>query len=639
MFMENILFLMVIPLVFAGLVLIVRHPVWQQILTVVASALLIGCTVLTVAQFYNYPNVFYLVDSEIINLAMIAIEVLLSGYLVYIGYKKKRLLVSLFAIVQIGAMLWFEFGGSHSSESASHHLFIDKLNLMMIAIIAIVGSLIIVYTVPYMRKHHHHHPEQPDRTPQFLALLFVFLTAMFGLVVSNDLVWIFFFWELTTLISYLLIRYPDSQEAHNNALRALVLNMLGGVCFVGAIVFLGIKYGATELDTVLNLVGKADLIVPATLLAIAGLTKSAQMPFSRWLLGAMVAPTPSSALLHSSTMVKAGVYLLIRISPMLVGTNAGLMVIIVGGVTFLMTSLLAISQSDAKKVLAYSTIANLGLIVICAGIGTYESLWAAAMLILFHAVSKSLLFLSVGTTEQALGSRDIEDMHGLIVKEPSLGLVMVIGIAGMFLAPFGMLIAKWAALRAFIDSGHLFVVMLLVYGSAATLMYWTKWLSRLVAVLHHESSLNNPIAFLEWVPLYFLSFLVLVLCVSFPQVSTFIVIPFLADMFKVPPVDIISGGNQIIMLMMLGMIAILPFGLRLFSKMDDKITTVYMSGINRGDNRNYTNSMGGESKVFLSNWYLSRYFGEKMLLMNTVYLMAAFMMIMSIYLIGGGLWR
>ncbi len=561
--MENILFLMVTPLIFAVLVLIVRHPVWQQILTGAASLLLIGCTVLTVAQFYNYPNVFYLVESELINLVMISIEVILSGYLIYLGYKKKRLMVSFFSFIQIAAMLWFEFAGSHNSESMSHHLFIDKLNLMMIAIIAIVGSLIIVYTVPYMRKHHHHHPEQPDRTRQFLALLFVFLTAMFGIVVSNDLIWIFFFWELTTLISYLLIRYPDSAEAQTNALRALVLNLLGGVCFVGAIVYLGVRFGVTELSTVLNLVGSADLIIPATLLAIAGLTKSAQMPFSRWLLGAMVAPTPSSALLHSSTMVKAGVYLLIRISPMLVGNNAGLMVIIVGGVTFLITSLLAISQSDAKKVLAYSTIANLGLIVICAGIGTFESLWAAVMLILFHAVSKSLLFLSVGTTEQALGSRDIEDMHGLIVKEPSLGLVMVIGIAGMFLAPFGMLIAKWAALRAFIDSGHLFVVMLLVYGSAATLMYWTKWLSRLVAVLHHESTLKNPIAPLEWVPLYVLSFLVLVLCVAFPQVSALIVIPFLADMFKVPPVDIISGGNQIIMLMMLGMIAILPFGLAL----------------------------------------------------------------------------
>lgn len=637
--MENILFLMATPLVAAILVLFLRQQVWQKIVVTITSILLIGCSVWTVAAYYNNPNIYYLVDSEIINLVMVGIEVLLAAYLVYIGVKKQRPLVTLFSLAQVITMLWFEFGGSHRSADMGNHLFIDKLNLMMIAIIGIIGSLIVVYAVPYMHKHHHHHPEQPDRTPQFLALLLVFLTAMFGIVVSNDLIWIYFFWELTTLCSYLLIRYPDSEEAHTNALRALVLNMLGGVCFVGAIVYLGVRYEATELRSVINLVGKADLLVPATLLAIAGLTKSAQMPFSRWLLGAMVAPTPSSALLHSSTMVKAGVYLLIRISPMLVGNYAGLLVVIIGGVTFLMTSLLAISQSDAKKVLAYSTIANLGLIVICTGIGSYEALWAATMLILFHAVSKSLLFLSVGTTEQALGSRDIEDMHGLIVKLPGLGLVMVIGIAGMFLAPFGMLIAKWAALRAFVDSGNLFVVMLLVYGSAATLMYWTKWLSRLVAVLHHEYHIDGHVTFFEWVSLYIISALVVILCVTFPLVSNNIVVPFLSEMFSVPAVDFISGGNQVIMLMMLGMIAILPFGLRVFSGMDDKITSVYMSGINRGDNRNYTNSMGGESKVFMSNWYLSRYFGEKMLLMNTVHLTAAFLLVMTVYLIGGGLWR
>jgi len=247
------------------------------------------------------------------------------------------------------------------------------------------------------------------------------------------------------------------------------------------------------------------------------------------------------------------------------------------------------------------------------------------------------LFLAVGTTEQSLGSRDIEDMHGLVVKAPSLGLVMVIGIAGMFLAPFGMLIAKWAALKAFIDSGNLYVVLLLAYGSAATLMYWTKWLSRLVAVLHHESTFEGKIDTFEWVALFIHAALVVILCITFPIVSSRIVVPYLVDTFAVTPVDIISGGNQVIMLLMLAMIAILPFGLRLFSGMDTKITSVYMSGINRGDNRNFTNSFGGESKVFMSNWYLNRYLGEKVLLMNTIYLTAAFMLVLSAYLIGGNL--
>lgn len=173
----------------------------------------------------------------------------------------------------------------------------------------------------------------------------------------------------------------------------------------------------------------------------------------------MVAPTPTSALLHSATMVKAGVYLLIRLAPAMYGTWAGMLTTTIGGFTFFITSMLAISQSDGKKVLAYSTVSNLGLITACAGVGRYEAVWAGILLMMFHAVSKSLMFLTVGAVENSLGSRNIEDMHGLIVKLPSLTAILVIGIAGMFLAPFGMLISKWAALKAYVDTQSILLVV------------------------------------------------------------------------------------------------------------------------------------------------------------------------------------
>jgi ech hydrogenase subunit A len=135
--------------------------------------------------------------------------------------------------------------------------------------------------------------------------------------------------------------------------------------------------------------GSGVVLIPVVLICIAGLAKSAQMPFSSWLLGAMVAPTPVSALLHSSTMVKAGVFILIKFAPVLTGTAAGYFIALLGGVTFLTTSLVAVTQSNAKRVLAYSTIANLGLIVMCAAIGTKETVWAAILLTIFHAVAKA----------------------------------------------------------------------------------------------------------------------------------------------------------------------------------------------------------------------------------------------------------
>ena len=121
--------------------------------------------------------------------------------------------------------------------------------------------------------------------------------------------------------------------------------------------------------------------------------------------------------------------------------------------------MMAIAQNDGKKVLAFSTISNLGLIVGCAGIGAEETVWAAVFLMIFHSVSKSMLFQSVGATENTLGSRDIEDMHGLIIRVPKLAYIMGIGIAGMYLAPFGMLISKWVALKAFVDSGNFVLVL------------------------------------------------------------------------------------------------------------------------------------------------------------------------------------
>ncbi len=174
------------------------------------------------------------------------------------------------------------------------------------------------------------------------------------------------------------------------------------------------------------------------------------------------------------------------------------MVTTIGGFTFLATSMLAISQSDGKKVLAYSTVSNLGLIAACAGMGMHEAVWAGVLLMMFHAVSKSLMFLSVGAVENSIGSRNIEDMHGLIVKLPEMAFVMIVGIAGMFLAPFGMLISKWAALKAFVDSKSILLVVFLIFGSATTLFYWTKWLGKLVAVIHNSERLPNTIKGSEW---------------------------------------------------------------------------------------------------------------------------------------------
>jgi ech hydrogenase subunit A len=353
------------------------------------------------------------------------------------------------------------------------------------------------------------------------------------------------------------------------------------------------------------------------------------MPFNSWLLGAMVAPTPTSALLHSSTMVKAGVFLIVKLSPLL-GVQGlidlgspGFMVMMVGGLTFVLASFTAVTQSNAKRVLAYSTVANLGLIVACAGIGTPEGVWAAIMLIIFHAVTKSLLFLSVGTAEHNIGSRDIEDMDGLFGRMPRLAVFMIIGIAGMFLAPFGMLISKWAALQSFIDAGGVWVLLMVLFGSSVTVFYWGKWLGKLTAIVANRQNIQDKVHRDEWFVLSGHIALVIVISLSFPLFSGNVIVPFITNVFSgimdtAAAVAALSEGNMVIMVILVAAILVLP--LLFYGRTRKRIVPLYMGGANEGDNLTFLGAMHKDVPVSLRNWYMEDIFGEK--LMNRIGLIA-----------------
>ena len=472
------------------------------------------------------------------------------------------------------------------------------------------------------------------RSRYFFSLLYVFLGAMFGLVLSNSLIWMYFFWEITSVVSFLLIGYTRTAEAIHNCFRALWMNLLGGCGFAVGIVIAGIQFNVTDMQSLILCDGKL-IVVPAILLSFAALTKSAQMPFSKWLLGAMVAPTPSSALLHSATMVKAGVYLLLRLSPILGDTYAGSMVSLVGGFTFLVMSMLAITVSDGKKVLAYSTISNLGLITACAGVGAKETVWAGMFLIIFHAISKSLLFQTVGSIENATGSRDIETMHGLVRRHPYLAWTLVIGIAGMFLAPFGMLISKWAALKAFVDCGSIILVLFVCFGSATTLFYWMKWIATVLASKNNDVKAKNTTSANQWTSILIHSALMITLCVTFPFLSSKVIIPYIDVVFN-NATAVISNDNIVIMVIMLVAIFLVPGAAWMTAKETRyKKAPRYINGVNAGDQMNYIDSMGEKKRFFLANWYMEDIFGEKKLWNPSIVISILIIVALMVISIGG----
>jgi ech hydrogenase subunit A len=566
---------------------------------------------------------------------MFFIEMALAVFIIYLGIRYRKTLSVVLIIVQAALLIWYEMNLA-GYPAVGNDLFIDQFSIIMALIIGIIGSLICVYALGYMETYHNRHKEIRDRRNIFFCILFVFLAAMFGLVFSNNLLWVFFFWEITTICSFLLIGYSETEEATNNSFLALSMNLLGGVAFMAAIIYLAMSDPSGNLLDLNYLLttGKAVALVPAVLICFAGITKAALMPFSSWLVGAMVAPTPVSALLHSSTMVKAGVYIIVRFAPVLTGTTEGLIIALVGGMTFALASFIAISQNNAKKVLAYSTIANLGLIVACAGVGTYNLMWVAMLLIIFHAIAKSLLFLCVGTVENRIGSRNIEDMGGLIVRMPKIAIMMFIGMAGMFLAPFGMVISKWAAIEAFITAAPfgLIFIAILAFGGSATVFFWSKWMGKIISVMREQTVIEETARKEKWAVLYILTGLVVVVCLIFPLISSVLIEPFVLNIYG--QTTRLAQANLTIMLMMLCLLMIMPFSMLFYGRSTQPPAPPYMGGRPMPDSMHFAGSIGISRELVLSNYYLEKIFGEERLFMAGASICWGLLLIAGIMLVG-----
>lgn len=599
--MNIILALILVPLAAGAGMLFFRNEMGRSILAIVTLLAVAGlCGGLAVAPAPN-GAVALPVPAHAVSLGLLIAGTAISLYLLVLGWRSRDSLLVLLVLAQAGVTTWFELGpGAHAV--AAQPLFVDRLAVIMALINGLVGGGICLYALGYMRDYHEvAHRDVPDRRPRFFALLFGFLGAMFGLVFANHLGWLLFFWELTTLCSFLLIGYTQTDEARRNARRALVMNLSGGLAFAAAIAWLYRQTGVIELQAMLAMPDRAVVLLPAALLCFAGITKSAQLPFSSWLLGAMVAPTPVSALLHSSTMVKAGVYLVLRMAPLVAGTGPGLMVALVGAVTFVVASFAAITQRDAKRVLAWSTVANLGLVVLCGGIGTAEAVWAGVLLIVFHALAKGLLFLCVGVVEHKLHSRDIEAMAGLVQRMPRLAVLMQVGMAGMFLAPFGMLISKWAVLKAVVDASPVLAVFI-VFGSAATLFFWVKWLGKLVEVVTPAEPVARETDVGEAVALYGLGLATFLACLLFPLISSRLIVPYVAGVFG-PTGALMGQGNVIIMVVMMALVLLFPVAF-LDPGRGVRSAGAYLGGANVAGGMQFRGPAGAVQDVAIENYYL-----------------------------------
>jgi multicomponent K+:H+ antiporter subunit A len=306
---------------------------------------------------------------------------------------------------------------------------VDGFAWMFAVLITFIGALISLYARYYMS------PEDP--AARFYSCFLAFMGAMLGVVLSGNLVQLVVFWELTSLVSFLLIGYwYHRRDARRGARMALTVTGAGGLALLGGVVVLAHIAGSYDLDRVL---ASGELIrahrlypVALSLLLLGAFTKSAQFPFHFWLPSAMVAPTPASAYLHSATMVKAGVFLLARLWPVLSGTELWFWLVSGTGVTtLLLGAYIAMFQNDLKRLLAYSTISHLGLITLLFGLNSKLAAVAGVFHIMNHATFKASLFMAAGIVDHETGTRDIRRLSGLFRSIPITGTLALVASAAM----------------------------------------------------------------------------------------------------------------------------------------------------------------------------------------------------------------
>ncbi len=362
---------------------------------------------------------------------------------------------------------------------------VDGLSLLFALLITGIGALVTFYSIFYLEKN-------KERLNNFYAFLMIFMTAMLGVVLSDNLIVLYLFWELTSISSFLLIGYWYHRErSRYGARKSMMVTVFGGLMMLGGFIILHIMTDSFSIRAIIAngaAIVENQLFVPAMILILLGaFTKSAQVPFHIWLPDAMEAPTPVSAYLHSATMVKAGIYIVARFTPLFAVSGVWFWTVsLVGAATLLWGSVNATKKTDLKAILAYSTISQLGLIMTLLGVGAASlhfdnlndtiyvaAIFAAVFHLFNHATFKGSLFMVVGIIDHETGTRDIRRLGGLMRIMPITATIAFIGTFAMAgLPPFNGFLSKEMFFESMIDVSHLNLFHAETWGVLLPVVAW-----------------------------------------------------------------------------------------------------------------------------------------------------------------------
>ncbi|WP_194756490.1 putative monovalent cation/H+ antiporter subunit A [Aliidiomarina indica] len=362
--------------------------------------------------------------------------------------------------IAAGEVIVHEYGWLPGLD-ISFTMVLDGLSLLFALLICGIGTFIVLYAGSYLKGD--------TAQGRFLVVLMAFMGSMLGLVLADNLITLFVFWELTSITSYLLIGYNHHQAAARKAaLQGLIVTVGGGLALLAGFIMLGAMAGSFSVQEILNgsevITAHPWYLGMMICVLLGAFTKSAQFPFHFWLPNAMAAPTPVSAYLHSATMVKAGIYLLARLHPELGGTDFWVMTLTgFGAFTMLTGAFMAVRSTDMKKLLAYSTVMALGSLTFLLGVSTELAMIAFAAYLLAHSLYKGALFMLAGIVDHEAGSRDVTEVGGLRKQLPlSAGLTLVATLSLAGIPPLFGFVAKEALLETMLEGGIFVMLMALV---------------------------------------------------------------------------------------------------------------------------------------------------------------------------------
>src|SRR6478735_2147465 len=422
-------------------------------------------------------------------LAILAVHAVATALAPVLVYRWGRMAFYPLALVPLGSLVWVAMHWPGAGRpvtvdvpwvpelSMNIALRFDALTAIMSVLVLAIGALVLFYCADYF---HHRDGHMEKRLPSFAAELVAFAGAMFGLVVSDNMLMLYVFWELTTVLSFLLVgHYAERATSRRAATQALLVTTFGGLAMLVGIIVLGNLSGTYLLS---ELIAAPPTGVAASvgvvLVLVGALSKSAIVPMHFWLPGAMAAPTPVSAYLHAAAMVKAGVYLVARMSPGFADAPPWRPVIVVLGLlTMLLAGWRAVREYDLKLILAFGTVSQLGLITLLVGTGGGELMLAGLTMLCAHAMFKAALFMVVGVIDHATGTRDIRRLAGLGRQHRPLLIIAVGATASMAaLPPFLGFVAKEADFETVAHAPSLgaaapYVLAGIVLGSVFTTIY------------------------------------------------------------------------------------------------------------------------------------------------------------------------